>query len=234
MPAVGPGPSPQVGRIRAHCRGLLRWSGVRQTTLASPSTNKCTLWLEMAPLLCHAGAMDLTPYVTSLRQELALAAETGGPEARALAERLTAPLESALRLTLLEALSTAAGEITRDLAPGSVDLRLRGREPSFVVTPPPAEPPDRSDVPAAVETERPALTAARSGPDADEATMARINLRLPQDLKDRVEHAAREAGLSVNAWLVRSAAHALAAAGPPPRSPQQTTRGSEHYSGWVR
>ena len=85
--------------------------------------------------------MDLTPYVTNLRAELAVAAEAGGEDARALAERLTAPLDSAVRLTLLEALSTAADEITRDLAPGSVELRLRGREPDFIVTPPPVDEP---------------------------------------------------------------------------------------------
>jgi len=81
--------------------------------------------------------MDLTQYVSKLSAELAVAAEAGGEDARALAERLIAPLDSAVRLTLLEALSSAADEITRDLAPGSVELRLRGREPSFVVTPPP-------------------------------------------------------------------------------------------------
>ena len=43
-------------------------------------------------------------------------------------------------MTLLEALSAAADEISRDLAPGSVELRLRGRDPNFVVTSPPAEP----------------------------------------------------------------------------------------------
>src|SRR6202451_3942244 len=84
--------------------------------------------------------MELGPYVSSLRQELAVAAEAGGGGARALGERLTAPLESAVRLALLEALSAAADEITRDLAPGSVHLRLTGREPSFVVTPALAEP----------------------------------------------------------------------------------------------
>lgn len=35
--------------------------------------------------------MDLTPYVDNLRQELAVAADAGGDDARALAERLTAP-----------------------------------------------------------------------------------------------------------------------------------------------
>src|SRR5436305_6463993 len=83
--------------------------------------------------------MDLTPYVENLRRELAVAAEAGGEEARQLAERLTAPLESAIRLTLLEALSAAADEVTLELAPGSAELRLRGGDPEFVVTPPPAE-----------------------------------------------------------------------------------------------
>ena len=69
--------------------------------------------------------MDLMPYVENLRRQLAVAAEAGGPDARALAERLTGALESAARLALLEALSAAADEITRDLAPGSVDVRLR-------------------------------------------------------------------------------------------------------------
>ncbi|MEV1246124.1 hypothetical protein [Nonomuraea sp. NPDC049750] len=85
--------------------------------------------------------MDLAPYVDNLRRELAVAAEAGGDDARALAERLTLPLESSTRLVLLEALSAAADEITRELAPGSVDVRLRGRDPSFVVTPPPTDRP---------------------------------------------------------------------------------------------
>src|SRR5215510_12586108 len=82
--------------------------------------------------------MDLTRYVEDLRQQLAVAADAGGDEARALAERLTVPLDAATRLVLLDALSAAADEITRELAPGSVEVRLRGRDPDFVVTPPPA------------------------------------------------------------------------------------------------
>ena len=84
--------------------------------------------------------MDLTQYVNDLQHQLEVAAEAGGEEASALAERLTGPLESATRLVLLEALSVAASEITRELAPGSVDVRLRGRDPEFVVTSPPASP----------------------------------------------------------------------------------------------
>src|SRR3954465_14776195 len=85
--------------------------------------------------------MDLTPHVEQIRGQLAVAAEAAGEDARALAERLPGPRESAIRLTLLDALSAAADEITRELAPGSVELRLRAGEPEFVVTPGPGHPP---------------------------------------------------------------------------------------------
>lgn len=92
----------------------------------------------MALLMCHYGVMNLTPYVDDFRHELAVAADAGGDDARALAERLTAPLETAARLTLLNALSAAMGEVTRDLAPGcSIAVQLRGLDAEFVVTPAP-------------------------------------------------------------------------------------------------
>ncbi len=78
--------------------------------------------------------MDLTPYVEDLRRELLAAAESG--EATELAERLVAAVASATRLTMLDVLSAAADEITRDMVPGSVEVRLRGRNPYFVVTSP--------------------------------------------------------------------------------------------------
>src|SRR3954451_15037079 len=108
--------------------------------------------LRVMPKWCHTGAMDLTQYVTNLRGELSVAAEAGGDEARRLAERLTAPLEAAIRLMLLEALSAAADEITLELAPGSVELRLRAGPPEFVVTPAAAEDP-APDVPAVAPPE---------------------------------------------------------------------------------
>jgi hypothetical protein len=172
--------------------------------------------------------MELTPYVDALRHELAVAAETGGPDARALAERLTAPLESAVRLALLDALSAAAGEITRELAPGSVDLRLRGREPSFVVTPaPPDHLFEEPDTPAAG-------VPVRVAGDGEDGSMARINLRLAEDLKGKVEDAARQSGLSVNAWLVRAAAAALESDDRVRNPERRAPRGGERYTGWVR
>ena len=84
--------------------------------------------------------MDLRPYIENIHQQLADAAETGGDETRALAERLAAPLDAAIRLALQDALGAAAEEITYELAPGSVELRIRDRNPEFVVTLPPVDP----------------------------------------------------------------------------------------------
>ncbi|MBQ1052551.1 Arc family DNA-binding protein [Micromonospora sp. C51] len=176
--------------------------------------------------------MDLNPYVSNLGQEFAALAESGGEDARALVERLTGSLESAIRMTLLEALSAAADEITRDLAPGSVEIRLRGRDPSFVVTVPPGESSgDAEDVPAGVG----------AGSDNDllvgeDGPVARINVRMPEQLKVAIEEAAGKEGRSVNAWLVRSAAAALQR---PSRDQRSVPRGSgkrarQGFTGWVR
>ncbi|MBV7246203.1 toxin-antitoxin system HicB family antitoxin [Streptomyces sp. MW-W600-10] len=173
--------------------------------------------------------MDLTPYVDHLRRELAVSAEAGGDEARALAERLSAPLESAARLTLLNVLSAAMGEVTRELAPGSVDVRLRGLDPEFVVTPPPAPEPVRE------AQEAVAASAVPSAAEADDGTMVRINLRLPAHLKGRAESAAAAEGLSVNAWLVRAVSVSLdggGRAGAPGRGKDVGGRGG--FTGWVR
>lgn len=176
--------------------------------------------------------MDLTSYVSNLGREFATLAEAGGEESRALVERLTGSLESAIRMTLLDALSAAADEITRDLAPGSVELRLRGREPNFVVTVPPAEPSGRSAEDS---------TATAGAPDSDlliaeEGPSARINVRLPEQLKAAVEEAAAREGRSVNAWLVRAAAAGLQRSDRDqrPERPGSAKRTPQSFTGWVR
>jgi hypothetical protein len=172
--------------------------------------------------------MDLKPYVETLHRELAVAAEAGGDDARALAERLTAPLESATRLTLLNVLSAAMDEITRELAPGSVDVRLRGLDPDFVVTPPPGDAP-HTEPPAAVIAPPPAVA------EADDGATARVNLRLPAHLKARAEEAAGREGLSVNAWLVRAVSGALDGGGGAPRPDREKSRSvGQTFTGWVR
>jgi HicB family len=195
--------------------------------------------------------MDLGLYVENVHRQLATAAAAGGDDARALAERLAAPLDMTVRLTLQDALSAAAEEITTELAPGSVELRLRGRDIEFAVTPPPAEPSaddldDAGPVWAGATGGAPAAaagwqalapvgtSAAGTSGDGGEASMTRINLRLPDQLKAQIEGAAAGEGLSVNAWLVRAAAAALDRSGTERRSDRRAPRGSQHYTGWAR
>ncbi|MFI2666043.1 YlcI/YnfO family protein [Micromonospora carbonacea] len=177
--------------------------------------------------------MDLNSYVSNLGREFATLAEAGGDESRLLVERLTGALESAIRMTLLEALSAAADEITRDLAPGSVELRLRGRDPDFVVTPPPAEP---------LRPVADGGTATAAGtpdavlPIAEDGPAARINVRLPEQLKAAIEEAAAREGRSVNAWLVRAATAALQRPDPDQRPEPRDSgrRARQSFTGWVR
>ena len=160
--------------------------------------------------------MELEQYVTDLQRQLASAAENGTDDTRAVAERLAANLDATTRLVLLDALSTAVGEITRDLAPGSVDLRLRGRDVEFIVTHTPAE---TDEAPTA-------------SVDLDDVSSTRTTLRLPDALKARVDDAAAADGLSVNTWLVRAVAAALE-----PRqrkSAQRTLRSGDSFAGWAR
>ena len=181
--------------------------------------------------------MDLTPYVDDLQHRLALAAEAAGEEARAIAGRLTAPLDAAVRLVLLEALSVAAGEISAELAPGSVDVRLRGGEPEFVVAPPAAA---ETAGPAAAAPYAPATAGMPLAPlaptvDPDAGATTRTTLRLPDHLKTQVELAAARDGISVNSWLVRAVATALEGSGGRPAAPvRPEQRGTNRLTGWVR
>ncbi|GAB3746856.1 hypothetical protein GCM10027590_65290 [Nocardiopsis nanhaiensis] len=170
------------------------------------------------------------PYVDELRRQLLVAAEAGDEDTRAVAERLSAALAPASRLTLLDALSAAADEITRDLAPGSVEIRLRGERTEFVVTPPPSDESYEGD---SLTPDRRQSDVAPLLLEGEDGGTSRITLRLPDHLKPRVEEAARAEGQSVNAWLVRAVAEALDSRDrrTEPRASRQVGRG---YTGWVR
>jgi hypothetical protein len=182
--------------------------------------------------------MDITPYVENLRQDLAAAAEAGGPEARAAAERLALALDPAVRLALMDALSQAAAEITSELSAGSVDVRLRGREPQFVV-----------DVPAMPMAAQSAPTPS-SQPDEEEdeedGTMARITLRIPESVKFKAEELAAKGGHSLNSWIVNVVRNAtrdrainvdIDLSSVPffegPNFPSGRSRGGRRMTGWV-
>ena len=161
--------------------------------------------------------MNLSQYVDEIRQAMLVAAdharsESGGEETNAL--------ESTARLVLLDALSAAASEITSELAPGSVDVRLRGRDPEFVVMQAPSH--------GAYDVADQAPTAPTAPPEADDGSTTRTTLRLPEQLKGRVEEAANREGLSVNTWLVRAVSAALE-----PTKRTSNITGGNRLSGWV-
>lgn len=139
--------------------------------------------------------MDLTPFVERLRRDLHDTASAGGHEAAAGAERLLIALDPAVRLVLLEVLAEAAGAITAQLDHETVEVRLVGREPEFVVTslagtspallpPVPPRPPE------------PTLP--------DDGSQARITVRLPDNLKSQAEALAVDLSQSLNTWIVET------------------------------
>ncbi len=162
--------------------------------------------------------MDLGPHITDLQRQLVEAAENGTEDTRVVAERLAAGLDAATRLVMLDVLSAALGEITRDLAPGSVELRLRGREVEFVV--------------AQAGPDGDAEDASLAPVDLDDVSTSRTTLRLPDALKAKVDEAAAADGLSVNTWLVRAVAAALQPK--QRRSAQRTLRTGDNFAGWAR
>ncbi len=157
--------------------------------------------------------MDLTPYLDQLRRDLTASAAAGGPEIIRAADLLTGALDASVRLCLMEALSDAAAEITAHSGAVNVEVRLRGRDADLVVSepaPPEAHsfqqgPPFPPAPPGA-----PTPPGAPSAPlPPDSGDLARVTLRLPEVLKERVEQAASGEGLSVNSWLVRAITTAL-------------------------
>lgn len=145
------------------------------------------------------------------------AADAAGGDILAAAERLALALDPSARIVLLDALASAADEVTAALQGGGVvELRLRGREPQLVVqgmqAPPPAVP---SGVPSA--------------PAADEAGTSRVSLRLPESLKARAEEIAAADGVSLNTWIVRVINGAV-----DPSRNRGPIRTGNRLSGWAR
>ena len=137
--------------------------------------------------------MDLTPYLETFRQQLTATAEAGSPEVRRAAELLGTAIDASARLCLMQALADAADEVTSQLINASVEVRLRGGGAELVVTELMSEPAPTPTTPSADTS----------------GDVARITLRLPENLKEAVEQAATAEGISVNAWLVRAISTAV-------------------------
>jgi hypothetical protein len=132
--------------------------------------------------------MQIDGYVQALREDLARVAAVGDESTARAAELLAVALESAFGRRLQEALAEAALELSPQLEDGRVEVRVAGGDPELVYVTETVAPP--------AET-------------TDEASTARITLRLPESLKSRLEAAAAASGLSVNTWLVQALNRAL-------------------------
>lgn len=141
--------------------------------------------------------MELNQYISALRETLTAAASAGDEQTRRTAGMLSAAIEPAARLAIMNALADLAAEITASLDDRIVDVRLDGQDVRVVVTntateepeEPPAEPP-------------PPMF------DAD-GDISRITVRLLEQLKGKAEEAAAAQGVSLNSFVSQAVQGAL-------------------------
>lgn len=141
--------------------------------------------------------MDLTPYIASLREDLATAASAGDENTRRTAEVLAAALEPAARLAIMNALSDLAAEVTAAQEDNVVDVRLSGRDVEVVVTP---------RATTHHESRGDDLPPVDEGVGGD---MSRMTLRLVEQLKSKAEQAASAQGVSLNTFVQQALQGAL-------------------------
>lgn len=125
--------------------------------------------------------MRTTEAVAALRADLLALASIGDEATAAVAQRLADAMAGPLTVRLFELFSELAAELDRALPDGRVEVRLVGQDAELVY----------------VEDPRPPE-------DAEGDANARITLRLPEQLKTRVEQAAAREGVSVNTYIVRA------------------------------
>jgi hypothetical protein len=132
--------------------------------------------------------MEITPHVQSIQARLEAAA--GSDDASIMAaERLSAAVDPALQLQLLDLLGQAALELSGQLPNGHVELRLAGRDAQLVYSE------DAEGAPPATTD--------------DLGSAARLTLRMSENLKSSLEAAAAREGVSTNAWLVNTIKRAI-------------------------
>ncbi len=175
--------------------------------------------------------MDLTPYITSLREDLANTASAGDEQTRRAAALLSSALEPAVRLTIMNALADLAAEVTSALPGHVVDVRLDGRDVRVVVT-------GSGD---STEQSTPRQEAPRETPRApkvDTGDITRITLRLFEQVKGQAESAAAAQGVSLNTFVSQAVQGALGKGGSEHwhyKQQQKPHGGSgSHLHGWVQ
>jgi HicB-like protein involved in pilus formation len=163
--------------------------------------------------------MDLSPHVAAIEDSLLAAAAAGDDGTRRTAAALSAALEPAVRLAIMNALAETAVDITDALGDRVVEVRLDGGDIRVVVAPLP-------------DVEGEAFEEATQLADTS-GVLSRVTLRLPDELKIEAERAAALHGVSLNTWLARAVREALRAEAGPSKQQRQHER-THRVRGWVQ
>ena len=179
--------------------------------------------------------MDLSRYVTRLREDLASAAAAGDEQTQRTGALLGAAIEPAARLALMNALADLAAEVTEALGDRVVEVRLDGRDVRVAVSPGDAP----ADEPEAETADSPfAGFGGRgfAGFGGDAGDISRVTLRLVEQIKNQAEQAAANQGMSLNSWVAQAVQGALAGHqhGKPGRRDGRDGRDGKRVKGWVQ
>jgi hypothetical protein len=126
--------------------------------------------------------MQTSWFTETLRSDLEAVGSMGSDKAMKVADRMITVTLPLAKSRMLEAMSMALTELSGVLGIERIDLRVSGDDVTFV----PAE--------ATVVTR----TVEQS------SDQARFSLRLPDDLKARIDERAAAEGASTNTWMVRA------------------------------
>jgi hypothetical protein len=149
--------------------------------------------------------MQIDGLIQALREDLVRVAALGDETTSRAADLLSIALEASLGRRIQDVLAQAALELNDQLESAHVEVRIAGHDLQLVLV--------RED---------------GTAPEpVDEAFSARITLRLPESLKQRVETAAARDGTSVNTWLVQALQLAV-------ESPRHMSVGRNRLTGYGR
>jgi hypothetical protein len=126
--------------------------------------------------------MKMSLVIEGLRSDVEAVAELGDDTVAEVAERIAALLSRSASSRILDLLSDVAAELSAELPEGRVEIRLVGDDVEFAYVD------ERVGTPS----------------EGDGELSARITLRLPEQLKARVEEGAIGDGISVNSWILRA------------------------------
>ncbi|HJU36165.1 MAG TPA: toxin-antitoxin system HicB family antitoxin [Gaiellaceae bacterium] len=131
--------------------------------------------------------MQIDGLIQALREDLVRVAALGDETTSRAADLLSVAIEASLGRRIQDVLAQAALELNDQLESAHVEVRIAGHDLQLVLV--------RED--------------GTTPEPVDEAYSARITLRLPESLKQRVESSAAREGASVNTWLVQALQRAV-------------------------